>query len=56
MLGLASHWINSQTFAETRNIKVNLNEMLISAFNFAKATSIICVFWFYFYPDSNEEV
>lgn len=56
MLGLAGQWINAQTFAENRNTKDNLTEMPISAFYFAKAASVICVFWFYFYPDSNEEV
>lgn len=52
MLGLASQWINAQTFAENRNINDNLTEMLISAFYFPKAASVICVFWFY----SNEKV
>lgn len=56
MLGLAGQWINAQTFAENKNIKDNLTEMPISAFYLAKAASVVCVFWFYFYLDSNEKV
>lgn len=39
-------WINAQTFAENRNIKDNLTEMLISAVYFPKPASVTCVFGF----------
>lgn len=37
---------NAQTFSENRNIIDKLTEMLISPFYFAKAASVIHVFWF----------
>lgn len=48
MLGLASQWINAQTFAENRNIKDNLTEMLISAFYLLRLPVLFVYFGFTF--------